>query len=438
MTVLRALSLLTLALLASATGIAAGEAVNRHVLANGLTVLVRENRGAAVVAVSLQVRAGTLFEGADTAGITNFLQRSMLRGTARRTARELAEAAEEIGGGLEASGDIEYAEVRGEALARQWEALLRLIAEVALEPTLPADEVEKERRVILAQIRSRGDVPFQRAFDGLIADLYGAHPYAWPAAGRSDIVQRVTRQALLDHHRAIYRPERLVLAVSGAVPGARVLKVAEALFGKAGAPGAGRGEDRPAVAARRGRRVIERAAQQAQILVGYLGPGLAEPDYPAVKVLGALLGGGMSGRLFVELRDKRGLAYSLGVVTPFRTGPGLVAAYLGTAPQNAEAAEAGVLREIERVRVDGASESELARAKAYLLGSLAMDRRTNRRHAWYMAFFEVVGAGWDFADRYAHALEAVTGADVTAAARRYLVDPTIVVLRPPPGAPPDR
>jgi predicted Zn-dependent peptidase len=179
------------------------------------------------------------------------------------------------------------------------------------------------------------------------------------------------------------------------------------------------------------RRVVERPVQQAQVLVAYLGPPLTAPDYPAVRVLGTVLGGGMSGRLFTELRDRRGLAYSVGTLGTFRTGPSFLVTYLGTAPPNAEAAEAGVLAEIDRIRGEQVSEPELARAKAYLLGNLAMDRRTNARLAWYMAFFEVTGAGWDFPERYARAVEAVTAADLAGAAQRYLTRPTVVVLQPP-------
>ncbi len=115
---------------------------------------------------------------------------------------------------------------------------------------------------------------------------------------------------------------------------------------------------------------------------------------------------------------------------PYRTGPTFLIAYLGTAPASAAAAEAGVLQELERVRGAPVSGDELARAKAYLRGQLVMDRRTNARLAWYLAFFETVGAGWDFPDRYSRAIDAVTVEDVARAAERYLTRPTIVVLQP--------
>ena len=202
-----------LAVVLAAAGAAAQEQpVARHVLPNGLTVLVRENPAVGVVAVSLQVRAGSRFETETTAGITNFLHRAMLRGTAKRTAVQLATSYEDIGGTFDAGGEVEAAEVRGQALARHWETLLALIAEVALEPALQEEEVERERRLLLGQIKARADAPFSLTFDALIRNLYGAHPYGRHYLGLKDSIERLTRDDLRAHYRAIYRPERMVLA----------------------------------------------------------------------------------------------------------------------------------------------------------------------------------------------------------------------------------
>ena len=407
--------------------------VTRHALSNGIVLLVRENPAIDVVAVSLQVRAGSHFETPLTAGITNFLQRVLLRGTIKRTFVQLAEASEDIGGGLDGGGEVESAELRGQALGRHWETLLAMIAEVALEPALPPQEIERERRLLLGQLKSRADSPFSFSFDSLSRDLYGPHPYGRHYLGLKENLDRLTRVDLLAHYRAIYRPEQMVLAVSGKVERERVVKAAERLFGRLARSGRAADEAPPASAATGQRRVIERPAQQAQIMVGYLGPGLQDPLYPVARVLGAALGGGMAGRLFVELRDRRGLAYSTGVLPlPFRVGPTFFVAYLGTAPESLAAAEAGVVQELERVRSSPITADELARAKAYVLGQLSMERRTNGRQARDLAFFEIVGAGWDFPERYARAIEAVTVADLAKAAERLLTRPTIIVLQPSP------
>jgi predicted Zn-dependent peptidase len=404
--------------------------VVREVLPNGLVVLVREDPAVGVVAASLLVRSGSAFETAETAGVTNFLQKMMVRGTKHHSALALTEAAEELGGTLDASGDVDYGEIRGTALARHWEALLALIAEVATEPTLPEAEIERERVLILGQLQNRADQPFPRAFDAVLADLYGGHPYAWPALGRPDSVKRLKRDALVARYGDAYRADRMVLAVAGGVRHQRVIAEAKRLFKRM--PGASAvAAPRTAEAVPRGdRRLLERDARQAQVLVGFLAPPVTHPDYAAMRVLAAVLGGGASSRLFLELRDRRGLAYSTGVMTTNRTGPSLFLPYLGTAPANAEAAVTGVLAEVNRLRQDRVEEREVARAKAWLLGNLAMDRRTSARHAWYLAFFELVGGGWDWPERFARAVDAVTVDDLSRVADRYLAQPTVVVLRP--------
>ena len=404
--------------------------VVREVLPNGLVVLVREDPAVGVVAASLLVRSGSAFETADTAGVTNFLQRMMLRGTKRHSALALAEAAEDLGGTLDASGDVDYAELRGTALAHHWEALLTLLAEVAIEPTLPPDEIERERTLILGQLQMRADQPFPRAFDAVLADLYGDHPYAWPALGRRESVSRLNRDALLERYTTAYRADRMVLAVAGGVPRHRVVAAAEKLFKRLPRASAAAVPPATEAAPRGDRRLLEREARQAQVLVGFLAPPVTHPDYAPMRVLAAVLGGGTSSRMFVELRDRRGLAYSTGVMTSNRAGPSIFLPYIGTSPANADAAVAGVLAEVGRLRRDRIEARELARAKAWLLGNLAMDRRTSARHAWYLAFYELVGGGWDWPERFARAVDAVTVADLIRVADRYLTQPTVVVLRP--------
>lgn len=406
--------------------------VLRHRYPNGLTLLVRESPTAPVVAVSLQIRLGTRWEGRDAAGISNLLQHVMVKGTTRRSATEIAEVAEEIGGGVSASAEADFSEIRGTALARHWKVLLDLIGDVALRPSLLPEEIENERRVILSQIRNRGDLPFPLAFDALLASLYGPHPYGLPAVGHRRAVEQADRSALWEHYRRHYRANRMVLAVSGQVAGSAVVEEVGRLF--ADLPGGPAAADPvlPTPIPGAGRQVLERPAAQAQILMGFLAPSLHQPDYPAVKVLSTLLGGGMSGRLFTELRDKQGLAYSVGALYPSRGDTSFLVIHMGTGPENLDRAEEGLRREAERLRRDPVTAAELGRAKAYLLGNFALDRRTNARQAWYLAFFELAGVGHEFLDRYVKAVEAVTVEDIQRVARAYLGSPTVAVLNPTP------
>ena len=411
-------------------GVGAAQEPRREKLPSGLTVLVRENTSTPVVAASLFVRVGSRWETEQDAGISHLLQQVLVKGTTTRSALEIAETAEGLGGGISASADVDFSELRATALARNWKKMLELMADVALRPTLPDAEIDGERKAMLTALRSRQDQPFPLAMDTVMSRVYGDHPYGRPVLGRPAALERIDRAALVAYHQRFYRAPRMILAVSGDVSAREVMAEVARRFGTA-AGGEGEPEPTlPAAVARADRTVLVRPAAQAQVLVAFLAPPTSHPDYAAVKVLTTALGGGMAGRLFTEVRDKQGLAYSTGGAYPSRLGPGVLYMQLGTAPANQARAEAAMLGELERIRRDPVNPSELNRAKAYLLGQFALDRRTNARLAWYDAFFEVLGVGPDFADRYARDVEAVTADDLLRVARTYLAAPTIVTLGP--------
>ena len=419
-------------LLAPAAGSAQQADAVRHTrLPNGFTVIVRENAVAPIVALSLQVRMGTRWETAATAGISNFLMAVIVKGTARRGGAELAEAVASLGGKISASGEVDYSEIRASALARFWRDLLALTAELALEPKLAPDEVDRERDWLLSRIQRRLDNAPARAFDELYALLYLPHPYGVPALGTAVSLKRIDHPAIVARYREFFRPERMVLTISGQVRADEALAEVQRLFGGM-APGGGAAEpSNPPPPPGGRRRVIEQAAQQTQILVGGLAPAMGDRDHATVKVLSTILGGGMAGRLFAELRDKRALAYSATSFYEPLKEPGALILYLGTTPESAGQAEQALLAEIARIQREPVSDDELRRAKRFLLGRYAMDRRTNERQAWYLAFYEIERVA-DYPETYRRAVEAVTAADVRRAAQTYLATPTTVVLGPRP------
>jgi predicted Zn-dependent peptidase len=421
--------LLALAALLGPVAAAADDA-RRERLDNGMTVIVRESVAAPVVAVSLLVRMGTRWERPAQAGISNFVHAVMVKGTKKRRGHDLAEAIADLGGTLSAAGDVDYSGISSTALARFWRELLGLTAEVALEPQLSPEEVDIERDWLLSRVQRRRDNPVSRAFDEFYAALYGVHPYALPTLGTADSLRRIDHRALVDFYRAFYRPERMVLAVSGQVKADDVVAEARRLFGRLPGGPSPAPPETPPLQPRGQRMVIEQPAQQAQILVGSLAPALDHPDHAAVKVLATVLGGGMAGRLFAQLRDREALAYSANAYYDPVKGPGALLLYLGTAPGNAERAEAALLREVERIRTERVGPGELDRAKGFLLGNYTMDRRTSARRAWYLAFYRIENAGDDFPERYRLAVERVTADDVLRVARTYLAPLTIVVVRP--------
>jgi len=408
------------------------EPVRQTRLPNGLTVIVRENAVAPVVALSLQVRMGTRWETADTAGISNFLMAVMVKGTAKRNGSELAEAVAALGGKISAYGEADYSEIRASALSRFWRELLALTAELALEPRLAKEEVDRERDWLLSRVQRRLDNAPSRAFDELFALLYLPHPYGLPVLGTRASLPRIDHAAIVARYRQFFRPDSMVLTLSGQVNADEALAEIRGLFGAMPAVGPAPEPSNPTPSQSVRRRVIEQPAQQTQILMGGLAPPLDHPDHATVKVLSTILGGGMAGRLFAELRDKRALAYTATSFYEPVKETGALVLYLGTTPETAAKAEQALLAEVERIQREAVSDEELRRAKQFLLGRYAMDRRTNERQAWYLAFYDVERVGTSYPARYRLAVQGVTPSDIQRAARTYLGTLTTVVLGPRP------
>jgi predicted Zn-dependent peptidase len=427
---------LGLAALGLLTGLASAAdgtpAVTRTRLANGMTVLVRENPTAPVVGISLMLRMGTRWETRETAGLSNFLQLMVVRGTTTRDGTQIVSAADRMGGTIDAYADADYAEIAATALSRFWSDMLDLVADVGLQPSLTDSTIGAVRDFLVRQIRNRADKPYDAAFDVLLARTFGDHPYAWDAIGLKESVERMDRAALLAHYRRHYVPGGMVLAVSGKVKSPEVVARAERLFGALPAAPAPAPSTAPPPARAVAREVLTVPGAQAQILMGGLAPSLTDPDLAAMKLVSTVLGGGLSSRFFSDLRDKQGLAYTTAAREPFRVNAGYFLALLGTAPSNKDKAEAALREQLERIQREAVSEEELRVAKAYLLGSLAMDRRTNARQAWYLASLETAGVGHEFLDRYMAQVRAATAADLQRAARRYLSTVRTVIAEPPP------
>jgi len=335
-----------------------------------------------------------------------------------------------MGGSIDAYADADYSEITATALSRNWEAMLDLVADVALRPTVPEGTVGPVRDFIVRQIRNRGDKPFDVAADRMRAALFGSHPYAWNPLGRRESVERLTREALVAYYRRHYVPGQMVLAISGDVKSAAVFAQVERIFGGL-PPGVGETLTLPAPPSMEAmREVFKVPGAQAQIFMAALAPPFTHADYPALKVMTALLGGGMASRFFSDLRDKQALAYTTGAQYPARVDTGAFTSILGTAPANVPKAEAALKEQLERIQNELASEEEVAVARAYVVGTQAMDRRTNARQAWYLAAAELAGVGYQFFDVYAANVKKVTPADVQRVAKRYLGILRTVIVQP--------
>jgi zinc protease len=400
-------------------------AEKRVVLDSGMTLVVRRDPSVPIVAMRAVWRGGQRIEHPARAGASTLLARLITRGCGTLDATALADRVDRLGGSLGGVAGRNSFGLAAEWLARSWHQGLDLLADCIVSPALSAADVAREKRQLVADQIAQGDNPTQVAFRLFSEALYGTHPYARDVLGTPASLDDLDRAGLVAFYRAHYPVSALTLSIVGDVDIDDVIARVGRRFGaiKRVKPAVlqvpaprfdGRSEHEREVY-----RFLERA--QAHLVIGYPGATIDAPDRFALEVLVSVLGG-QSGRLFAELRDKRGLVYRVSAHSVEGVDPGFVAVYLSCAPAKLDAAVAGVRAELARIREAGITAEELARAKKYLIGShqIAVQRRAAVANA--IAYHEAYGLGWKSWSAYDGAIEAVTLADVSAAAAAYLRD----------------
>ena len=363
--------------------VGAGSTIRRTRLDSGLRVVTERLTGLRSVAVGFWVGTGSRDEPDDVAGASHFLEHLLFKGTDGRRAVEIAEAVESVGGDMNAFTGHEvtafYVRVPDHHLA----LALDILSDIVWSPALRPDEVESERHVILEEIRMRDDTPDDLVHDAFAAALFAEHPLGREIAGTFDTISAMSRDAIAAYHRDHYVPSNVVVAAAGNLEHDAVVELVErALPATLTRPRPPRVNGGTA-AASRPIAVVERPLEQAHLVLGMRGLRRDDPDRFALAVLDQVLGGGMSSRLFQEVRERRGLAYSVFSYRSSFEETGAFAVYSGTAPERVDDVLAVLRDELDRLVRDGSvTEHELAGAKGHLAGSLALslESSSSRMH----------------------------------------------------------
>lgn len=407
--------------------------VNKFTLDNGLTLIVKENHAVPTVAFRAALLGGLRYETQETNGVSNLTALLLTRGSAKHSASEMAEAVESLAGSLGGFSGRNSLGLSGEFLSEDWERGLRLLAEALLSPSFPKEEVEKVKSDALAAIAQRRDDLFHETMLLFSRTLYDGHPYSMDPLGTEASVGSLTREEILEFYRRHLSPKRLVIAVVGDVKTGAVRGLVEQLFG--GLKGDETDQvELPAVKSPSEIRAVtvENPKQQAHVILGFPGVKLDSPDrYPLDVMEGILTGQG--GRLFLELRDKRSLAYALTAFAQANLDPGIVAIYLGTGPDKVEDAVSGIKQELRLLLDKTVGEQELEAAKRQIIGNYELRHQTNAAQAESLALMELYGLGYQAVAEYPNKIEAVTSDDLQKAARRYLtLDRYVLAVVGPP------
>jgi len=342
-------------------------------LDNGLRVATDTMESVESVSLGAWVGVGTRHERPEVNGVAHFLEHMVFKGTRRRSARDIAEQIEAVGGQINAYTGRENTAFYAKVLAEHSELALDILADILQHSVFDQGELARERAVILQEIGQAADTPDDIVFDYFQETAYPSQALGRPVLGRSETVSALDRRCLMDYLSGHYGPDDMVVAAAGRIEHGRFCDIVAKAFDAL--PSGGGPEPEPA-AYRGGDHREARDLEQVHLILGFEGVGYHDPDYYASLVLSTLLGGGMSSRLFQEVREERGLAYAIySFVSAYRDG-GLFGVYAGTSDSDVSELLSVVVDEFAKLPSD-ITEEELDRARAQLKASVLMSRENS-------------------------------------------------------------
>ena len=349
-------------------------------LENGLRILVEEVPQSRSVSVGIWIRAGSRDDPSNAPGMAHLIEHLVFKGTARWTAEAISREIDAVGGHLNAATGKEstffYADVPADGLP----VAIEVLAELAFRPRFDSDQIERERNVVLEEIRGSLDDPEHAAYDLFAAGLWGdRHTLSKPVLGTRESIVEATRDRIVEHHARYYRPGNAVLVACGAVSAEDILAQATAVFSDV--CGKGEPEPRTAPTLQSDRLHHERPTGQTHVYFGLAAPSSSNDDRFPLEVANSILGDGPSSRLFRTVREDRGLAYAVASHVTCYTDCGLWLTYAGVAPSTVDAVVELVTGEFDRLRAESIPTDEFDLAKAKLRGHLILGLETNGNRA---------------------------------------------------------
>jgi zinc protease len=415
--------------------VAAGE-IQKFDLSNGLRLVVREDPRLPLVGMGVVFRGGLLAETPQTNGITRLMAKVLLKGTKTRTAEQIANEIEAVGGSISSDAGNNSFSVSVDVMKPDVKLGVDLLSDVLLNATFPEKAVAREKEIQIAAIQQEEEQLTTVARNIMRQALFPQHPYALRSNGSVEAVRRLTQKDLLEFRDRYVVAKNGVIYVFGDVKAAEVKQLIEQTLAKMN-PGALALTDAKASVPLGKPETVESRKDKAQgvIMVGFRGASMSSPDRYALELIDEA-SSDLGSRFFVRIREQMGLAYYVGASQMQGLVPGLFAFYLGTDPQKIEPVKTALLDEIHKLANDGLTPEELARAKKKLIGQQEIANQSNDAFGYHCALDELYGLGFDYYKRLEHDVNAVTLEDIRQVAARYFRDQPYVLatVRPPEGS----
>jgi len=390
-----------------------------HTLPNGVRVVCDPMPGLETLALSVVVGRGSRWETPAQSGWAHLVEHMVFKGAGERSARDIVEVIEAEGGQINAATGHDRTSYQVRALRGGLRLGAEVISDLVWRPTIRADDLEREKTVINQEIAEAADTPDDLVFELAQAQAFAGQPLGRPILGQPKTVATATSETLKAFHAGLYGPDAIVIGAAGAVDEGDLLRLAEGLFSDAA-----KAAPPPPVAPARfagGQTVKAKALEQAHLVLLLPAFGVRDPDYFALRLFAEILGGGMSSRLFQEVREHRGLAYAIDAYADTHSDAGVLGVYAGTSAEDATEA-AKVAAEQVKAMTRGVEVAELARAKAQMKSATFMARESALARAEQAAGQVLVFDRLYSPAETAQSIDDVTADDIVRVGERILVE----------------
>ena len=398
-------------------------------LSNGLTVVYNKNSETPRIAINFFIKSGVIDE--KKAGETSLITKLLLQGTKNLSSKELADKIEFYGIDLITDVKQDYLKIKAVFLNDDTEVALSLLEDIILNSTF--DNFEKEVNKLKGEIISDLDSSKTKALDNLIKNLYTNHPYGNSYTKILEDIDLITKEDIKNLYYARLCVNNCVISVTGDIEEDKIISLLEKHFSKIKIDG--ETGNNPAINPLTSNKTVtieKEDVAQAQIFKSWILPGVNNKDLPAFMVLNSILGScGLSSRLFLELREKRGLAYVVRSSLDVMNLASTFTLYIATEPKNIKIALEGFKTEVDKLKIELVSENELQSAKNNIIGKRAFLHETNSQQSHYLGYYELLGLGADFDRKIEEQILNVTAEDIKRVANQYLTENFVISLLAP-------
>jgi len=409
--------------------------VKKEILSNGITFIHNHNPNQPIVSVVIFLKMGEIYESKKCKGISDLLQSVIVKGTKNRTAEQIAEEIESLGGTISADASEDYSTLSVAVGSQYFDKAVDILSDIFKNPTFPKNEIEKEKINIIASIISRKDKIFDVAIDELLYNLYGKnHPYGRKPIDSVKTIKKFSQKDLFTWWQKFYGVDKnkknVVIVVSGDVNYDFAKEIILKYF-----------SDIPEIElsdivyseVKPKDKYVKKKVhfKQGYLMYGFISPKINKDnlsDYLSLKLINAYLGGGMSGKLFEYLREEHSLCYETNSFYPTQILDSHCVIYLGLDYNRIDIAKKEIEKIINQI-INGEilNEDDLKEVKRKIKGRYLIDHQTNLQQAWYLGFWEIIGMGYDYDQQYIKDLDKISISEVRRVAKKIFSSPKIVI-----------